>query len=239
MKGLESLPTESSEGPNASRGNIGYDYQNLENIYNYFSIMIVKQSKYPLLCLPKFTVKYGKYFLRAGIVYDTVSCQYWLSPKIKSAIQKCSKKRFILCSLQLLTTSISHCNMILIDTKKKTIERFEPMGWTLGYTKDVDEFLKHVVREKFGLSKYKYLPPEELSEKIGIQVKGDSYNGMCVTISMLYLHLRVKNPDTKAKRIVRNLTSLPLKQLKTIILRYAKYIEKTLKLESKYVNSVK
>jgi hypothetical protein len=121
--------------------------------------------------------------------------------------------------------------MILIDLEKKTIERFEPMGWTLDYTKDVDEFIKHVVRKKFGLSNYKYLPPEELSDKIGIQRNGDSYNGMCVTISMLYLHLRVLNPDLAAKYIVRKLTSMKSKQLKILILRYARYIEKTLKKE--------
>lgn len=40
---------------------------------------------------------------------------------------------------------------------------------------------------------------------------------MCITISMMYLHMRILNPD------------LSQNKLKVMILKYARYVEETLK----------
>ena len=80
-----------------------------------------------------------------------------------------------------------------------------------------------------GLNDYRYISPKAISNKIGLQHLGDSYNGMCVTISMMYLHMRLLNLDKKPKYIIDHFIKKPKKELKTIILKYAKYIEKTLK----------
>ena len=74
------------------------------------------------------------------------------------------------------------------------------------------------------LPKYIYLPPRFIS-KIGIQTKADSYNGMCVIISILYFKLRILNPDLKPMNLIKKLLKLKKLDLKLLILRFAKFIE--------------
>ena len=52
---------------------------------------------------------------------------------------------------------------------------------------------------------------------------------MCVTIACMYICLRILNPDLKQKFIINTLLSFSKTKLKKLILRYAHYIEKTLK----------
>jgi hypothetical protein len=242
MKGLEILLEEISEGPRAEQGNIGYNYQHLDNIYNYLSLMILKKSEYSTLCLPKYEVKYKKYILRSAIVYDAKDNVYWIPKTANKAISKCIKKKikYILCSLDIIygDEPLAHYNIMIIDLDKKTLERFEPYGWSLPYTRNVNDFIKFIVMKKLELSKFKYIPPENISEKLGIQAVADSYDGMCITIALLYLHLRIFNPEIKQKDIVKKLMSIPKTKLKKIILQYARYIEKKLKENPDYVNNL-
>ena len=67
-----------------------------------------------------------------------------------------------------------------------------------------------------------------LSPKVGIQINSDSYCGMCVTISMMYLHMRILNPDIEPKKIVQHFLKQSSNEVKKIILKYAKHIQKTL-----------
>lgn len=228
------LDKELSKGPNASSGPNKYHYQNYENIYNFFSLIVMNKSKEKVLCLPKFKVIYGDYVTRSAVVFDIKLKRYWIPTKAKKAIKHCmnsGKIRFIYCSLIIITdiNKLSHANMIVIDLKKKTLERFEPYGWTLYYMKSVNEFMKHIFLQKLGIKEFKYLAPENISEKVGIQTLADSYGGMCVTISMLYLHMRILNPDIRQKQLIKLMVSVPKEKLKKVILRYAAYVEKTLK----------
>ena len=172
-------------------------------------------------------------------MYDTKTNNYFIPNKAKKAIQKCKRKniRFIMCSLEIKHGEIqlSHYNILIIDLFKKSIERFEPYGWILPYSKNINNFIKQIALNKLDLDNYKYLSPENISQKIGIQVIADSYNGMCITISLLYLHLRIFNPNMRQKTLINKLLSLKKDKLKKIILRYAKYIEKILKKNPKYV----
>ena len=52
---------------------------------------------------------------------------------------------------------------------------------------------------------------------------------MCVTITMMYLHMRILNPDIKQKKIINYFLEKDKKELKTIILKYARFVELTLK----------
>ena len=52
---------------------------------------------------------------------------------------------------------------------------------------------------------------------------------------MMYLHLRILNPDIKQTKIVKHLLSYNSKKLKELILRYARHVERTLKNNSKLI----
>lgn len=242
MNGLDYLPKEISKGPKEEKGKINYHYQHLDNSYNFLALMLLEKAEYKSLCVPNFKVHFKRTVLRTSVVFDTTDNTFWIPKKAKKAIKKCIKSgiRYIMCSLNILYGDyhISHYNVLLIDTKQKTIERFEPYGWSLPYTKKVNNFIQTIALDSLGLGKYKYIPPEKISKKLGIQTVADSYNGMCITISLLYLHLRINNPKLKQKKIVTNLMSLNRKTLKNLILKFAKYIEKLLKKKYDIVNEL-
>ena len=227
------LDNEISAGPKASKGTINFHYQHYENVFNFFSLIIMKRNKETFLCLPKYRVKWDNFIVRSAIVFNIKENKYWIPPKARRAIDHCKDNniRFIYSSLILIwaKNKISHANMLIIDIKKNTIERFEPYGWTVGHSATVNAFIKNVVRLHLGLENMKYIPPEQLSTKLGVQYFGDSYEGMCVTICMLYLHLRILNSDASQKSVINSLMKLKPLELKKLILRYAKYVENLLK----------
>ena len=61
---------------------------------------------------------------------------------------------------------------------------------------------------------------------------------MCVTISILYFKLRILNPKLNPKTLIKKILNLTDKNLKLLILRFAKYIEKILKKHKKTVQSL-
>jgi len=239
MKTLELNNYTTSRGPRALKEPIDYVYQSFENVYNFFKIF-----KFDCLCIPTFNVRFNNYVVRSAIALETNTEKYWIPEKAKVAIKKCmakKKKRFIYISLIIcrkVSNLISHANIIIIDVLKKTVERFEPYGWTLENHDFVNYFMKKVCIPELEIHDFKYIAPERLSEKKGIQTVADSYNGMCITISMLYLHLRLLNPDISARKIVKYLLKLPISKLKTLILKYAKYVEDKLKENHIIVNNL-
>ena len=52
---------------------------------------------------------------------------------------------------------------------------------------------------------------------------------MCITISMMYLHMRILNPDIPQKKLVKFLINRDKNKLKEMILKYAKHVEESLK----------
>ena len=89
-----------------------------------------------------------------------------------------------------------------------------------------------------GLNDFKYLSPQKLSPFIGVQSKADAYCGMCVTISMMYLHMRILNPNIEQTKLVKFMMKRTREKLKTMILKYAKHVENTLKNNENYVLSL-
>ena len=83
-----------------------------------------------------------------------------------------------------------------------------------------------------------YISAKELINKPGIQIKADSYDGMCVTISMLYLQMRLLNLDVKQSKIIDYFLNKDKDTLKRIILRFAKYVQKKLEKYNIEVNKL-
>ena len=123
--------------------------------------------------------------------------------------------------------SFSHANIIVIDLFKKTLERFEPHGYYNTVT--MNNIIKNKLIKKIGLNDFEYLEPQKLSPYQGIQRKADAFCGMCVTITMMYLHMRILNPDIKQTKIVSYFLDQSKNELKTTILRYARFVELKLK----------
>ena len=143
-------------------------------------------------------------------------------------IQKCidMKKRFIILPLTVVPPSCdggdSHANILIFDTKKKTIERFETYGGMIlpddRIFIDLDKkFEKQITKH----IKYKYLRPKDICPKIGFQLleersidygmastrKGDP-GGFCAAWSFWYADLRMTYPDIEQKKLQQKAISI-------------------------------
>ena len=237
----EYLDEELSLGPKALPTSIDYHYQGYENIYNYFMIEFLEDNKFKILCAPNFILEWGKNnVIRAAIVYNIDKDEFYYNDAIKKSIIECEKKktiRFIFLIFATLENKFkTHANIVIIDLFKKTYERFEPYGYeNLTFENKIDRRFVNEIRQITGLEKYRYISPVNISPKLGIQKVADSYCGMCITISMMYLQLRILNPDISQKKIVKFLLKKDKKELKKMILKYAYHVEKTLKNNKKLV----
>lgn len=230
----EYLDDEISLGPKEKEGKIDYDYQNYENIYNYFFLIKLNEmKKYKILCIPKFKITFkDNYITRTSIIIDIYNNTFIIPSNFKDLINKCKNNNnniliYISCIIYFHNSkTLSHANMLIINIKKKTLERFEPYG-CIKENKKVDKIINKII-DDIELNNYKYLKPYHLSPYLGIQHKSDSYSGMCITISMLYLQLRILNINKSQKKIIRYLLNKNEIEMKNIILRFAKYIQKKL-----------
>ena len=234
----EYLDEELSLGPKAKPSSINYHYQHWENVYNYFMIEFLLKSKFKILCVPNFVVEYEKDSLpiRGGIVYSIDNDFFYYNNLIKKSIVNCKNDKkvrfifFIFATIQTGSSSFTHANIIVIDLIKKTYERFEPYGFDRPqFENKIEKKFKNEIRNITGLHNFKYISPTDISPKLGIQSKADAYCGMCVTISMMYLQLRILNPNLSQKKVVEYLLKKDRKELKSTILKYARHVEKTLK----------
>jgi hypothetical protein len=242
------LNYELSKGPKEKPGSINYNYQKYDNVYNYFRILFKESKQFLKLCIPNVIVKYDGHVVRSATAFDIHKNKVYLPKNIVNSVKQCSKNknyRFIYFSLIIIydpSEELTHANIIIVDLIKKTIERFEPYGHTIPYDRNkktkntIDKMMINVVLPTFNLNNFEYLSSVSLSPYIGIQRIADAYNGFCITISMMYLHMRILNPDVEQKKLVYHFTSMTKSKLKNTILRYAKYVEKKLKKHAKFVN---
>jgi len=247
------LASDQSLGPDADPGSIYYHYTHFENINNYMKILMNEMEYKNIICMPNMNGKYSKYIIRNAITYHS-NYDFIVIPE--SAIKEildCTAKRFIYIIFNVYwdNTDIGHANILIIDNLKKTIERFEPHGELIrNHFSDKDKVpylsIKHEndridkkfnkdLLKKIHLEGYKYISPIDISPKIGIQTTADAYGGMCVTYTLIYLQLRIMNPDIDQKTVIKYLISKDEKEIVDIILRYAKYVENTLKKNSQLV----
>tara|TARA_Y100000768_G_C23921323_1_gene655095 strand:+ start:10 stop:879 length:870 start_codon:yes stop_codon:yes gene_type:complete len=234
----EYLDKEISKGPKEKKTDffLKYNYQANINVYNYFMLALKNFKKFKILCVPNFLLKWNNKITRTAIVYDIEKKLLYMSQDMVKAVTDCrcnDKARFIFISFLILYHSddkLTHANIIVIDLHKKTLELFEPHGHSLfnsSITKINNKVIKSILKY-LKLNKFKYLSPIHLSPKIGIQINSDSYCGMCITISMMYLHMRILNPDINPQKIVKYFINQDPKKVKIIILKYTKHIQKTL-----------
>jgi len=240
------LSNETSLGPNVDPGKINFTYGNYENINNYIKILMKEIGFNKIICMPNYSLKmFDNSIIRNTIGYDVYRDELVIPFDLINELHKCIKKRFIYINLMIfwLQRPISHVNMIIIDNENNTIERYEPHGKSMAHdknnkmSKNIDEKFSKNVLKYIGLNNYKYISPFDISPVIGIQRKSDAYNGMCLSYSLMYLQLRVMNPDIDQKDIIKYMISKSKQEIYMMILQYAKYIEDKIKEYSEVVLS--
>ena len=129
-----------------------------------------------------------------------------------------SENRFIVIPLGIETENGSHANILLIDTKNKIIERFEPNGY---YSPRIFYFnstlLDYLLETKFKdlIPEFKYIRPTEYLPIIGFQIlesletykckKIGDPNGFCAVWCIWWVFHKIQYENIKSKKLVKML----------------------------------
>ena len=169
--------------------------------------------------------------------------QVQVSPEIRQYIHACDYPIHII-PLVLWQSDMGsgHANLLIIDQKKKTIERFEPHGkFSLFY--DHAKLEKTITKEvlpKLGLNNFIYFEPYQWEcpnigpqSKEGKNVKVEQQRlceggGFCVVYSTLIGHLRIAFPEKTTKEITERLLQFSAVEILNIIRRYLQIMETAL-----------
>jgi hypothetical protein len=139
-----------------------------------------------------------------------------VSNTFRTLFQKCnqSSSKFIAIPFLFYLQDCRHANILIADTKNKTIERFEPHG-SIIYSSRFScpqSFADQELAELFSEYGYQYLSPKEICPLIGPQEEYETQKrmrqeeGFCVTWSIIYANLRLENLSEN-KEIVKNMTN--------------------------------
>ena len=82
------------------------------------------------------------------------------------------------------------------------------------------------------LPDYTYYGTNETTPYLGPQIKADAFTGLCATWSCMYMILRLLNPDLNPIEVTRRMIDGTREQLLDRLLRFQKYIIRTLRKES-------
>ena len=235
-----------SMGSKASIGSIDYYYQKYYNTFAFIKKVINRDDKLnKMVCIPKTGDNWLQAFMKVHFFTGIDSIKSHLESvkpvdpfvskdKFMEELNKCMVKRLVPISLEIVIPGAgTHANVIIIDTKKKTVELFEPHG-----ARSNGSELESISRAYFKVSKnvhkfvrmnlpdFTYIPPSKYEPEDGLQVRYDAFGGLCVTFSILYLHYRILNPDLNPKKLMEYLDKTFTRQK---ILRYTRYVEDILK----------
>ena len=137
----------------------------------------------------------------------------------EKCLQNIIDKDKMLVYLSLIGNDVNHANIIIIDNKLTTIERFEPYGIINLYNQDnLDKYIKinvHSLVQKITKKKYEYLPPRDFMMSNVFQSlsrEGDSHNlndneigGLCLAWCFWYVESRILNPKVHPRELVKKL----------------------------------
>ena len=175
------------------------------------------------------------------IIYIIDTRSFIFPTNFKEQIDSCPSHLIILPLNIKLKIKEGHRNVIIIDKKNKTVERFEPHGESVPvlnrngkevlFNKYTDIDLKELFQEN--LPGYRYIPTLEYCPAIGPQnkqarqMKCDE-GGYCVVYSALYGHLRLLFPNMSRKEIVETwLNSFTPAEMLNLIERYENWFDIT------------
>lgn len=166
--------------------------------------------------------------IRAGIMFTNLDTA---RPRIiaPSDFEECISgitKRFAVINIGIYGHSwkgLGHANALIIDVKENTIDRYEPAG----AAKDsYDASIARLLKTR--LPSFRYL--RYFEHKAGEQrASTDSYEGMCVTFSLLYVLYRLLNPDSSPTLVRQHMAALSDNKLKRQSLQLNRFVADTLR----------
>lgn len=172
-----------------------HDYQILKREYQRSKVY---QFRLTLLLL---ILNISSPSLSATYDASTEKVDVTFSKSFTSLFEKCSKNtsRFIVSFIAFETSGGQwHANIIICDKVEKTVERFEPNGFspieqdmTFGI---ISEQIDIKLSEYFSQYSYTYIPPKDFCPKIGIQSLESIFyknTGFCVSWSIIYAEERL------------------------------------------------
>jgi len=156
------------------------------------------------------------------IIYDflddaiyTKDDLFYLIDGIQKVIAENKNKRFFAMRVNLQSFSDAHANIIIYDTKKNTLELFDPHG-----SKTMDKFepmkVRHVLNVIFKkISPHiEFLQSYEINPYIGLQtIQGgseylrqpDEVLGYCGAWTFFYLQMRIANPELSQMSLIKQI----------------------------------
>lgn len=160
-----------------------------------------------------------------GILVDinTPHPRLILPPDLKDLLKSCTGRRFLVVGFGLYPTSdlvVGHSNALVLDTMRRVIERYEPSG-------KPNAHLDNLMKRRFST----ILPGWTYIGYHGSQEMADSFDGMCVTFSLMFILLRLLNPDATPDDVRRYMSRMASNgELRDIVLRLNRHVADTLRM---------
>ena len=207
-------------GTLATTGGINYHYQDSTNIL-YFIQELRKRNKQiqKHICVPRKIIDWNEIKITKHHKVETQD--------FKGKVKHCFYKHTLVPVSVLIEHNDGltqyHSNLVLINKRSKQIELFEPKQHYKPFTKAykaLEIYMKDIFPDFdfIHVSKYITCP--------AFQNKYDTYSGMCLSWSALYLHYRILNLNRNYKDILRHMNKYITL---TKLLNHAKYVEDIIK----------
>lgn len=202
--------------------------ESLKNTVCVPDFLICLHDPFRIEFLPKHDKCTGVLPVRAGVIVTGVKTKrprLWLPEDFHKHLSKCTQ-RFVVfnCGLYPHNSNFEngHANALIMDTRHKIIERFDPAG-RCNTCSDINILFEHA------FPSWKVVQFQEDGIVGGIQQNSDSYSGMCVTFSLYYTLLRLLNPNKSYKQIIGFMMSIDHEIMRQQILRLNKFAINVLK----------
>ena len=157
---------------------------------------------------------------------------------LTKVVEQCAefKKPFVFIRLTLCCwNGDAHENALIIDTRRKTIERLEPNGSAAEFSAFADDVLSHAFQTV--LPNYKYLTVKQSCPYLGPQFKQKNLpmGGFCAVWTILILHLKMLNLDWNIMQLSTYLAdTFTPDELLTLITKYLTLLYQILQWEHKF-----
>ena len=220
-----------------------YTAHNAADLDVKFLLALLKQRHHvaSLLCIPDFVMCVTRANeiefnttrrdclsrLRSGVMVTRVRSPtplLHMPSDLRRKLDLCAwkQKRFMVLNMGLYPgdeLQVGHANALVFDLRRKMIERYEPSGLTSSH---IDGVLKRLFAKT--LPSWSYVG-HRMSK--GAQELADSFDGMCVTFSLLYVLMRLLNPDVDPGKISRVIVAD--RDLKVKVLKLNRFVVDTLR----------
>lgn len=161
--------------------------------------------------------------IRSGVVLTHARSKprFWVPKDMRRELDECRRrgKRYAVCNFGLHgeeDLTIGHANALVFDTRDKLIERYEPAGRHKNHAA-IDRAIEDCMRHE--LPGWSYAGTRHATPARGPQEIADSFSGMCVTFSLLYVLTRLNNEHLSAKQVHDLLVAQGADQIRRTALR--------------------